>query len=81
MLPFLQGSAITARVDLKADRKAGVLIAYEAAHAEPADPARIPRQALAAELADMAGWLGLSSVRVVPSGDLAAALTAAVAAT
>ena len=76
VLPFLQGEAITARVDLKADRKAGVL-AVQAAHAEPwANAETAP--ALAAELRLMAGWLGLRSVRVEPRGDLAAALAAAV---
>jgi len=33
---------------------------------------------LAAELHEMAGWLGLSTVDVAPRGDLAAALAAAV---
>jgi uncharacterized protein YcaQ len=75
VLPFLQGSAITARVDLKADRKAGVLI-VQAAHAEPSARADTPA-ALAAELAMMAAWLGLERVTVVPSGDLAPALAAA----
>jgi len=76
VLPFLQDEAITARVDLKADRKAGVLVA-QAAHAEPwADAETAP--ALATELRLMAGWLGLRSVRVEPRGDLAAALAEAV---
>jgi hypothetical protein len=75
VLPFLQGEAITARVDLKADRKAGTLI-VQSAHAEPdADAATAP--ALAAELGLMAGWLGLDRVRVEPKGDLAAALAQA----
>jgi uncharacterized protein YcaQ len=72
VLPFLEGDAITARVDLKADRKAGVLIA-QASHAEPwASEATAPR--LADELKRMAGWLGLDRVRVERRGDLAAAL-------
>jgi uncharacterized protein YcaQ len=76
VLPFLEGDALTARVDLKADRKAGVLI-VQSAHAEPwasdATPAR-----LAEELNLMAGWLGLQSVRVEKKGDLAKALGAAI---
>jgi hypothetical protein len=74
VLPFLEGDALTARVDLKSDRKAGVLI-VQASHAEPwasdATPAR-----LAQELKLMAGWLGLDSVRVEKKGDLAEALAA-----
>jgi uncharacterized protein YcaQ len=76
VLPFLEGDALTARVDLKADRKAGVLI-VQASHAEPwasdATPVR-----LAAELKLMAGWLGLASVRVERRGDLAAGLADAI---
>ena len=76
VLPFLEGDAITARVDLKADRKAGVLI-VQASHAEPWASADTPVR-LAAELRLMAGWLGLASVRVEPKGDLAGALSAVV---
>jgi uncharacterized protein YcaQ len=76
VLPFLEGDALTARVDLKADRKAGVLI-VQASHAEPwatdATPVR-----LAEELNLMAGWLGLGTVRVQRKGDLAAALAEAI---
>lgn len=69
VLPFLEGEAITARVDLKAERKAGVLV-VQAAHAEPgAGPDTAA--ALAEELRLMAGWLGLDDVRVQPKGDLA----------
>jgi uncharacterized protein YcaQ len=77
VLPFLQGEAITARVDLKADRKAGVLRVVSA-HGEPAATTATPA-ALAAELVLMAGWLGLGGVAVAPSGDLAGALSAALA--
>lgn len=72
VLPFLDGDAITARVDLKADRKAGVLI-VQSAHAEPWAPDDTAAK-LAHELRRMAGWLGLASVRAEPKGDLAAAL-------
>jgi uncharacterized protein YcaQ len=76
VLPFLQGETLTARVDLKADRKAGRLL-VQAAHAQPAANGETPAQ-LAAELRLMAGWLGLSDVEVKPSGDLASALAAAI---
>jgi len=72
VLPFLEGDALTARVDLKADRKAGVLI-VQSAHAEPWASDETPVK-LTAELKRMAGWLGLETVRVEKKGDLAAAL-------
>lgn len=72
VLPFLQNEAITARVDLKADRKAGALLVL-AAHAEPRADEETPR-ALANELALMAQWLGLRRVEVRPAGDLSPAL-------
>jgi uncharacterized protein YcaQ len=81
VLPFLQGEAITARVDLKADRQAGVLRVLSA-HAEPAANAATP-PALAIQLERMAAWLNLDAVRVSERGDLAPslgdALSAAVA--
>jgi uncharacterized protein YcaQ len=73
VLAFLQGEAITARVDLKADRQAGVL-RVQAAHLEPGETAAEVVPALAAELRLMAGWLGLGGVAVAPKGDLAAEL-------
>lgn len=77
VLPFLQGEAITARVDLKADRKAGALV-VQSAHAEPwSNDQTAP--ALAAELSLMAGWLGLDRVEIKPKGDLATLLSAAMA--
>jgi uncharacterized protein YcaQ len=76
VLPFLEGDALTARVDLKSDRKAGTLIA-QASHAEPWASDETPVK-LAAELKLMAGWLGLENVRVEKRGDLAAALAEAI---
>jgi uncharacterized protein YcaQ len=75
VLPFLEGDALTARVDLKADRKGSTLI-VQSAHAEPWASDETPPR-LAAELSRMAGWLGLEDVRVEKRGDLAASLAAA----
>ena len=79
VLPFLQGETITARVDLKSDRQGGVL-RVQAAHLEPKAHADEVAPALAAELAKMAGWLGLGSVAVMGRGGLAGRLERAVGA-
>jgi uncharacterized protein YcaQ len=76
VLPFLLGDRFAARVDLKADRRTGVL-QIPAAWIEPgADPDETAA-ALAAELARLAGWLGLSDIAAPERGDLAQPLTAA----
>jgi uncharacterized protein YcaQ len=69
VLPYLYNDRLVARLDLKADRLAGVL-RTPAAWAERGMPAEaVP--ALAAELHRLAGWLGLSEVAAPDRGDLA----------
>jgi uncharacterized protein YcaQ len=77
VLPFLLGDRIVARVDLKADRRAGVL-RVQGAYAESGAPAETPDE-LATELRSLAGWLDLDDVAVGTRGDLGAALRHAVA--
>jgi len=79
VLPFLLGDALVARVDLKADRQAGVL-RVRAAHAEAGVDRGEVAVALAAELRAMAGWLQLDDVAVEPVGDLAPGLAGVVGA-
>lgn len=78
VLPFLLGEELVARVDLKADGKSGALRALGAFADPGSDPALVAPE-LAAELAAMAGWLGLERVEVARRGDLAPALRRAVA--
>jgi uncharacterized protein YcaQ len=78
VLPFLLGDSLVARVDLKSDRQRAVLL-VQGAFAEPGvDEDHVATQ-LAAELRDVATWLGLTDVEVRPNGDLAPRLAAAVA--
>ena len=73
VLPFLHDEALRARVDLKSDRKAGVLRVL-ASWLEPGNDPVDTATALAAELRAAADWQGLSEGGVEPRGDLAPAL-------
>lgn len=68
VLPFLLDGALVARVDLKADRKVGVLV-VQRAHVEPRAPADTAERLLG-ELRLTASWLGLSSIVVAPTAVL-----------
>jgi uncharacterized protein YcaQ len=77
VLPFLLGDQLVARVDLKADRQAGVL-RVQAAHAEEGAERALVSAGLAEELRLLADWLELDDVLVSDRGDLAAELARAV---
>lgn len=84
-LPFLLGDQMVGRVDLKADRHAGVLrvqAAWREPHAVPGARRRSDSEiatALAAELETMRGWLGLDCVAVEPRGNMSPALRTTIA--
>ena len=60
VLPFLMDGALVARVDLKSDRQNGTLLVQKTTFEAGSPPEA--RERLAAELALMAGWLGLEKV-------------------
>ncbi len=73
VLPVLWGDSLVGRLDMKADRAAGVL-RVQGAYAEPGVPAGPLAEDLAPELQAMAEWLGLGRVEVADRGDLARTL-------
>jgi len=77
VLPFLLGDQIVARVDLKADRRGKTLL-VQATHLEPGHDGGEVAEALAAELAEVARWQGLTSIQVKPRGNLAEAVGRAI---
>ena len=75
VLPFLLGDALVARVDLKADRARGApTLHVKGAFAEPGVDPPFVASALAAELQELARWLGLTEIAIDDRGDLAKAL-------
>lgn len=68
VLPFLLNEALVARVDVKADRPAGILRVH-AAFAEPDTPPETASE-LAAELRLLRQWLQLDAIEITPAGDL-----------
>lgn len=73
VMPFLMDERVVARVDLKADRKSGVLLVKGAFTESGVDAGEVAVR-LASELAAMSDWLGLGGVAVHNNGDLASAL-------
>lgn len=69
VLPFLLDGELVARVDVKADRKAGVLLARGSYLESGTDRDRVASE-LAAALGEMAHWLDLDGVEVEARGDL-----------
>ncbi|MCB4207776.1 winged helix-turn-helix domain-containing protein [Arthrobacter sp. UM1] len=61
VMPFLEGTEFTARLDVRLDRAAGTL-RVEAAHAEPSSSPETEERALAAS-ERLAAWLGAERVR------------------
>jgi uncharacterized protein YcaQ len=74
VLPFLHDEAIAARVDLKADRKAGVLRVLSSWLEPGHDPLDVAT-ALVGELRRAADWQGLPDVVIEPRGDLSEVLS------
>jgi uncharacterized protein YcaQ len=76
VLPFLLNDRLVARVDVKSDRASRRLMVLGAWVEHGADRDGVA-PALAAELRDWTGWLGLEDVVVGRRGDFARALSAA----
>ena len=73
-LPVLVDEGLVGRVDLKSDRRRGVLRVQSAWREEGAPLSTVERVALG--IREAAGWQGLPDIEVVDRGDLARALAA-----
>jgi uncharacterized protein YcaQ len=73
VFPFLLDGRLSARVDLKADRAAGVLRVHGAFGESDVDRVHVAKE-LRDELELMAAWLGLGGLELGDRGDLMAAL-------
>lgn len=73
VLPFLLNDQLVGRVDLKADRHAGVLRVQGAYKEDDVETQHVARE-LATELREMAKWLNLPDVQVQRKGNLASPL-------
>jgi uncharacterized protein len=78
VMPFLLGEELVARVEMKSDRKAGVLN-ISGAWAEPGVEQGRVAEALVSEAASLAQFLGLDRVTLGRRGDLMKPLRSAVA--
>jgi uncharacterized protein YcaQ len=76
VLPFRKGDAITARVDLKADRQDSIL-RVQNAHLEVGVDSNCTAESLAMELRSLAAWLGLDDVQTKKASVFEKALAAA----
>ncbi len=77
VLPFLLGDKLVARVDLKADRKRGMLHVLSALEEPGVDRSKVA-DALANELTLLAHWVDLHEISVSDRGTLAGPLRAAI---
>jgi uncharacterized protein len=73
VLPFMLGDRLVGRVDLKSDRKAGVLRVVGAFAEDGVEPGEVAKE-LADELRLVSEWQGLGGVKVGRKGDLSTAL-------
>ena len=73
VMPILHDERLQGRLDLKADRAAGML-RVQAAHAEPDADRDTLAPAVIDELNAMASWLGLDRVQIARRGNLAGVL-------
>ncbi len=74
-LPILLDDAIVGRIDLKSDRKPGILRVQSAWHEHHANPHSVAER-VAPLLRRAAAWQGLGSVEVTDRGNLAKAIAA-----